>query len=191
MKRINKMKLIGITGGVGAGKSLVLQLLQKHCRCRVLLADEVGNEVKLPGQPCYERLVELLGKQLLPSCPNSSELYLQDWCFIRLCLSGTRCIHPFGLFLTVSAELLWITNCERIVGYLHAGNQLLLLGISLVRASGYIVSVHHYSAPFAYRCCSQVLHRSCFRHIQVSPFHQKPWTNQVCQSFHQVSSICV
>ena len=63
----NKMKLIGITGGVGAGKSLVLQLLQKHCRCRVLLADEVGNEVKLPGQPCYERLVELLGKQVLSS----------------------------------------------------------------------------------------------------------------------------
>ena len=61
----NKMKLIGITGGVGAGKSLVLQLLQKHCRCRVLLADEVGNEVKLPGQPCYERLVELLGRQVL------------------------------------------------------------------------------------------------------------------------------
>ena len=61
----NKMKLIGITGGVGAGKSLVLQLLQKLCRCRVLLADEAGNEVKLPGQPCYERLVELLGRQVL------------------------------------------------------------------------------------------------------------------------------
>ncbi|HJA93652.1 MAG TPA: dephospho-CoA kinase [Candidatus Eisenbergiella merdipullorum] len=59
------MKLIGITGGVGAGKTRVLELLKELCCCRILLADEVGNEVKLPGQPCYERLVELLGKQVL------------------------------------------------------------------------------------------------------------------------------
>lgn len=59
------MKLIGITGGVGAGKSQVLSCLASRCRCRILLADEVGNEVKLPGQPCYERLVELLGKDVL------------------------------------------------------------------------------------------------------------------------------
>ena len=59
------MKLIGITGGVGAGKTMVLGLLKEFCRCRVLLADEVGNEVKLPGQPCYERLVQLLGRQVL------------------------------------------------------------------------------------------------------------------------------
>ena len=59
------MKLIGITGGVGAGKSQVLSYLASCCRCRILLADEVGNEVKLPGQPCYEQLVELLGKDVL------------------------------------------------------------------------------------------------------------------------------
>lgn len=59
------MKLIGITGGVGAGKTQVLSYLASRCRCRILLADEVGNEVKLPGQPCYEQLVELLGKDVL------------------------------------------------------------------------------------------------------------------------------
>ena len=59
------MKLIGITGGVGAGKTEVMKLLSGMCRCRILLADEAGNEVKLPGQPCYERLVALLGRQVL------------------------------------------------------------------------------------------------------------------------------
>ena len=59
------MKFIGITGGVGAGKSLVLSRLATCCRCRILLADEVGNEVKLPGGPCYEALVELLGPDVL------------------------------------------------------------------------------------------------------------------------------
>lgn len=59
------MKLIGVTGGVGAGKSQVLDFLSSHCNCRILLADDVGNEVKLPGQDCYGQLVELLGEEVL------------------------------------------------------------------------------------------------------------------------------
>lgn len=59
------MWIIGITGGVGAGKSSVLEYIKKHCNCRIILADEVGNQVKEPGQICYQRLVNLLGKQLL------------------------------------------------------------------------------------------------------------------------------
>lgn len=59
------MILIGITGGVGAGKSEVLSYIASRCRCRIVLADEVGNDVKQPGQPCYERLVKLLGKDVL------------------------------------------------------------------------------------------------------------------------------
>ncbi len=59
------MKFIGITGGVGAGKSLVLSCLKEYEGTRVLLADEVGNLVKLPGQPCYAPLVSLLGQEVL------------------------------------------------------------------------------------------------------------------------------
>ena len=61
------MKTIGITGGVGAGKSLILEYLEKHYNCRVLLADRVAHLVKEPGQACYSRLVELLGKDVLCS----------------------------------------------------------------------------------------------------------------------------
>ena len=59
------MRFIGITGGVGAGKSFVLSCLAESCNCRIVLADDVGNEVKMPGQPCYDRIVELLGKEVL------------------------------------------------------------------------------------------------------------------------------
>ena len=59
------MLVIGITGGVGSGKSRVLEYLQKHCNCRIVLADDVGNKVKEPGQKCYEKLVELLGTGIL------------------------------------------------------------------------------------------------------------------------------
>ena len=59
------MLIIGITGGVGAGKSSVLEYMKENYRCRVILADDVGNRVKLPGEICYNQLVELLGRDIL------------------------------------------------------------------------------------------------------------------------------
>lgn len=59
------MKLIGITGGVGAGKSQILSYIESRCNCRILLADQAAHEVKEPGQPCYRKLVELLGSGIL------------------------------------------------------------------------------------------------------------------------------
>lgn len=59
------MLIIGITGGVGAGKSSVLQYMEESYRCKVILADDVGNQVKLPGEICYNQLVELLGHDIL------------------------------------------------------------------------------------------------------------------------------
>ena len=59
------MLVIGITGGVGAGKSSILKALEEHCNCKIVLADDVGNKVKEPGQKCYLQVVELLGKDIL------------------------------------------------------------------------------------------------------------------------------
>lgn len=59
------MLVIGITGGVGAGKSSVLKALEEHCNCRLVLADDVGNKVKEPGQKCYRQIVRLLGEDIL------------------------------------------------------------------------------------------------------------------------------
>ncbi len=53
------MKFIGITGGIGAGKSTVLSLLKDNFNCRVLLADEVAAGLMTPGHECFERVVDL------------------------------------------------------------------------------------------------------------------------------------
>lgn len=58
-------KIIGITGGVGAGKSTVLNYIQKKCKCRVIFSDNVANDIKLKGMPCYEPIVSLLSKDIL------------------------------------------------------------------------------------------------------------------------------
>lgn len=59
------MKVIGITGGVGAGKSEVLRLIKENCDCFILIADQVANDIKKKGFSCYDALVELLGEEIL------------------------------------------------------------------------------------------------------------------------------
>ena len=59
------MKIIGITGGVGSGKSQILSYIRQHYACRIYLADEVAHKVKEKGECCYEPLVQLLGEQIL------------------------------------------------------------------------------------------------------------------------------
>lgn len=61
------MKVIGITGGVGAGKSTVLDIIRQNCRCFILIADEAAHEVERRGQVCYDELVGLLGREILAS----------------------------------------------------------------------------------------------------------------------------
>ncbi len=59
------MRSIGITGGVGAGKSEVLTYIKTHYNCLVILADEVAHELEKPGQECYNELTALLGRGIL------------------------------------------------------------------------------------------------------------------------------
>lgn len=59
------MKIIGITGGVGAGKTQVLSYIGEHYRCRIIRADEAAHLLYEPGQDCYRKLVELLGQEIL------------------------------------------------------------------------------------------------------------------------------
>ncbi len=59
------MRLIGVTGGVGAGKSAILSYIKKHYKCQIYLADEVAHLVKKKGEVCYYELVNLLGEDVL------------------------------------------------------------------------------------------------------------------------------
>ena len=41
--------VIGVTGGVGSGKSCILQILREKWNARILLADEIAHELMEPG----------------------------------------------------------------------------------------------------------------------------------------------
>lgn len=59
------VKVIGITGGVGAGKTRVLEYLKNRTDCRIIIADQVAHILEEPGEVCYKRIVELLGPDIL------------------------------------------------------------------------------------------------------------------------------
>lgn len=63
----NKLLFIGITGGIGAGKTEILSYIGKHYKCEIYLADQVAHEVKKPGTECFRALIDLLGREILAS----------------------------------------------------------------------------------------------------------------------------
>ena len=58
------MYLIGLTGGIGSGKSTVASRLAAH-GCDVVDADQVAREVVAPGEPVLADLAERFGQDLL------------------------------------------------------------------------------------------------------------------------------
>ncbi len=59
------MKVVGITGGVGSGKSEVLRLLEEKFNCGVIRTDDVARDLCEPGEESYELIVKNFGKDVL------------------------------------------------------------------------------------------------------------------------------
>ena len=60
------MKVIGITGGVGCGKSTVLNFLEEKYNCRILKSDDAARILEEPGGECYTPMVRMLEETSLP-----------------------------------------------------------------------------------------------------------------------------
>ncbi|MCI5649825.1 MAG: dephospho-CoA kinase [Fusicatenibacter sp.] len=58
------MKVIGITGGVGAGKTEVMTYIGSSYDATVIQADEVGYLLMQPGKECYGPIIRLFGQQV-------------------------------------------------------------------------------------------------------------------------------
>lgn len=67
MKRSDRkeMKILGITGGIGSGKSEILKFLQKAYGAYVSPLDDVARRLQKSGQECFDRIVESFGPEIL------------------------------------------------------------------------------------------------------------------------------
>ncbi len=59
------MKIIGVTGGVGAGKSTVLEILREEYGAGILMADEIGRELMEPGGACFAQVRDAFGEGVI------------------------------------------------------------------------------------------------------------------------------
>lgn len=59
------MKIIGITGGIGSGKSVVLNLLRKQYNAYVVETDILAHQLMKPGNQMYDRIVACFGKEII------------------------------------------------------------------------------------------------------------------------------
>lgn len=90
------IKVIGITGGIGSGKSTVLDLLQTHFNAFIIKADDVAKELMQPGYEGYKQVVEFFGEEVLAADKTIDRPHLSQIVFCnankRIVLNSI--IHP-------------------------------------------------------------------------------------------------
>ena len=67
MRHDDNVTIIGVTGGVGSGKSAVMDILEKDFGARIILADLVSHELMEPGMTGYNAVVAAFGPGILCS----------------------------------------------------------------------------------------------------------------------------
>ena len=59
------MKIIGITGGVGAGKTQILEYLNNKYGATICQTDKVAKKLQKKGGACYETIISHFGEEIL------------------------------------------------------------------------------------------------------------------------------
>jgi len=59
------MSVIGVTGGVGSGKSSVLQLLEQEYGARIVQADQIARDLMEPGKAAYQAVIRDFGPEVM------------------------------------------------------------------------------------------------------------------------------
>ncbi len=59
------MKVIGLTGGIGSGKSLVANILKEKYGAYILETDRIAKEQMEPGGVSYREVIDLIGRDIV------------------------------------------------------------------------------------------------------------------------------
>lgn len=90
------MKVIGVTGGVGAGKSTVLHMLKELCRCEIIMADDVAKELMNYGQSLCDTAIRLFGTKAYDENNELDRAYIASKIYADEALrtQWTDAVHP-------------------------------------------------------------------------------------------------
>ena len=89
------MKIIGLTGNIGSGKSTVARMF-RELGAKIIDADKIAREVVEPGKPAWKELISKFGNEILDKNNELNRKYVADIVFNdvkkREILNGI--IHP-------------------------------------------------------------------------------------------------
>ena len=74
------MLRVGLTGGLGSGKSTVAQML-RQLGAEVVESDELGRSLMEPGQPAFDEIVRVFGPEVLGADGRLNRTRLADLAF--------------------------------------------------------------------------------------------------------------
>lgn len=126
---MSRMKIIGITGGVGCGKSRVLAWFRENCHAAVYEADRIAKELQTPGHACYEAVAEAFGPGILDADGQIDRVRLSERVFGHPKELGrlNALVHP-----AVKEEVLRLREAEE-----KQGTSLFVLEAALLLEDGY------------------------------------------------------
>lgn len=84
------MRFIGITGGIGAGKSVVMDYLKNHTCSEVVLADDLAKELMSPGHDLNQKLQKVLSKESFANPVFEEDGTIRKEAFAAYVLSDDR-----------------------------------------------------------------------------------------------------
>ncbi len=123
------MKIIGVTGGIGSGKSAVLDILRNEYNAKVYEADKLAHNLIEKGKPLYNSYIRLLGKDILDENyeidrSKVSKIVFQDMDKLQ---KLNDLVHP-----TVKEYILYLIEEER-----KKGTEIFVIEAALLIQDGY------------------------------------------------------
>ena len=100
------MLRVGLTGGLGSGKSTVAQMFAAH-GIHVISADEVGRRLMQPGEEVYRRIIEHFGREVVRGDGTLDRAQLAELAFHQGKLDElNRIVHP----PVIAAQEAWMDD---------------------------------------------------------------------------------
>lgn len=123
------MIIIGVTGGMGAGKSRVLAYLEEKWNARTIRLDDISRELLAKNGLCYEETIHIFGKKIVKPDGNLDRALIAKMIFedSRLRDRLNALVHP-----AVKAQVRWLAEEMR---QIDAG--LLVVEAALLIEGGY------------------------------------------------------
>ena len=130
-------RILGVTGGVGCGKSTVLDILKEHFDAEIFKADDVGHEVFVKTTPCYIDIVSHFGERIIDDDGDIDRNALAEIIFNDVLEKEflNDIVHPYVMNRIRDSIDLWKKRIDEIDKF-DSGLHLFVLETALMFESG-------------------------------------------------------